>query len=720
MPEGDLKELDPRTVFVRGVAYDLVSDDVERAFSEIGPVRKCFLLQGKGHHKGCGLVSFALPEDAQRAAKELDGSQFGNRAIQVESATRRAPNEVRKERKRKLASEESGAMDAPPAAAAPEQGGTLPKAPHAKRPRTAAQKEAGAGKQRLVRTVALGNLTAVCSASALALARSLGQVEDVVYPMPEGEVAKYMLQRDGCAGQVAFLVYDSVKSALQAVSQLHNRVLEPDRGALRSKKAGASAGTLMWARQVSGEGLHMKKWRLIVRNLAFDVKESQLQELLRPAGFVWELTIPRKPDGRSRGFGFAGFMCRAHAEKAIKVANGQTLSGRTVVADWAVPKAQYAAAAAPLPSEAGGEGGAGDDAGAEGGVAVPAEKAAEVEPEQGAEKRMLQSVVEQLTEPAEARKKPQDRVNAPHATPASPRGASMKQPGMEATAAPSNYLSSKEGSGSGDRMARFGRVKACRLVLDKQTRKPKGTAFVEFEAVAAAQKAADASSKARQGAAPAVMVGGRPMEVDLALSQYAARTLAASKAAFVGGSDNRNLYLAKEGAIEEDSPAWAAMSGADRTKRRRAAAELQTKLKSPNFFVSRTRLCVRNLPYSLDEKQLKELLVAAVKERAEQARPVVKQVKVLRDAEKVNTAGKQASKGLAFVEFGDHAHALCALRQLNNNPAPFGEERRPIVEFAVENAQTLKKRSERSGREAQARRPCGGAGAGGADKRSAR
>ena len=51
---------------------------------------------------------------------------------------------------------------------------------------------------------------------------------------------------------------------------------------------------------------------------------------------------------------------------------------------------------------------------------------------------------------------------------------------------------------------------------------------------------------------------------------------------------------------------------------------------------------------------------------------MVKQVKVLRDADKVNAAGKQASKGLAFVEFSEHEHALCALRQLNNNPAPFG------------------------------------------------
>ena len=47
----------------------------------------------------------------------------------------------------------------------------------------------------------------------------------------------------------------------------------------------------------------------------------------------------------------------------------------------------------------------------------------------------------------------------------------------------------------------------------------------------------------RQGVAPAVAVGGRPVEVDLALTQDAARTLAVSKAAFVGASDNRNLYL---------------------------------------------------------------------------------------------------------------------------------------------------------------------------------
>ena len=68
----------------------------------------------------------------------------------------------------------------------------------------------------------------------------------------------------------------------------------------------------------------------------------------------------------------------------------------------------------------------------------------------------------------------------------------------------------------------------------------------------------------------------------------------------------------KEGQIEEGSPAWQAMSAADRAKRKRAAAEARTKLKSPNYFLSRTRLCLRNLPPKLTEKALKDLVIAAV------------------------------------------------------------------------------------------------------------
>lgn len=80
-----------------------------------------------------------------------------------------------------------------------------------------------------------------------------------------------------------------------------------------------------------------------------------------------------------------------------------------------------------------------------------------------------------------------------------------------------------------------------------------------------------------------------------------------------GGHDIHCSAQLKEGLIEEGTPAWEAMSAADRAKRRRAAGEARTKLRSPNFFLSRTRLCLRNLPAALSEGALKELVVAAVR-----------------------------------------------------------------------------------------------------------
>ena len=62
-----------------------------------------------------------------------------------------------------------------------------------------------------------------------------------------------------------------------------------------------------------------------------------------------------------------------------------------------------------------------------------------------------------------------------------------------------------------------------------------------------------------------------------------------------------------------------------------------------------------------------------MKEHASKAQPYVKQAKILRDPERVDPAdGLPRSRGLGFVEFTEHEHAICALRQLNNNPAPFG------------------------------------------------
>jgi nucleolar protein 4 len=72
-----------------------------------------------------------------------------------------------------------------------------------------------------------------------------------------------------------------------------------------------------------------------------------VRQAFAPAGFVWELTLPRSTGGRGRGFAFVGFTCRTHAERAIQLVNGTAIAGRPVAVDWALSKAQYGPAAQP-------------------------------------------------------------------------------------------------------------------------------------------------------------------------------------------------------------------------------------------------------------------------------------------------------------------------------------------------------------------------------------
>jgi len=76
---------DNRTVFVRGIAFGIEQQPFEEAFSDVGPVKQCFLVRDKGaaRHKGCGYVQYAVPEDAQRVVQELNGKLLGGRKLLV-------------------------------------------------------------------------------------------------------------------------------------------------------------------------------------------------------------------------------------------------------------------------------------------------------------------------------------------------------------------------------------------------------------------------------------------------------------------------------------------------------------------------------------------------------------------------------------------------------------------------------------------------------------
>ena len=69
----------------------------------------------------------------------------------------------------------------------------------------------------------------------------------------------------------------------------------------------------------------------------------------------------------------------------------------------------------------------------------------------------------------------------------------------------------------------------------------------------------------------------------------------------------------------------------------------------------------------------------------------VQKVQIMRNMDRLDSSGVGRSKGFGFVEFLCHEDALDVLRATNNNPEIFGPDRRPIVEFAIENSLILKR-----------------------------
>ena len=348
-------DLDPRSVFVRGISYEIGDAELTEAFSAVGPVRHAFLVKdGSNRHKGYGFVQYALEEDAERAVQELHGTELGGRKLKIEGAKKRATLDERKG-KRKQKSEEDvddEHQEEEEAVVVAEE----EKQPALKKPRSAATAPVARGKKEkkvknpeelaltsekhaLVRTVALGGLSTPASidaAIAFAKEKSENKVEAVQRRAPEDLVKRLKLAQDGCSGEVVLVRYASVKDAMAAVAALHGQTIN------FNKKSKAQ----LWARQVSGEGLHLKRWRVVVRNLSFKSTEEDLRAAFAPAGFVWEVTAPVDGDGKPRGFAFIGFTCRAHAERGIKLVNGTKVAGRPVAVDWAVSKRDYELGAA--------------------------------------------------------------------------------------------------------------------------------------------------------------------------------------------------------------------------------------------------------------------------------------------------------------------------------------------------------------------------------------
>ncbi|CAK9142052.1 unnamed protein product [Ilex paraguariensis] len=345
--EGNETQYSPATIFVSNLPFSFTNSQLEETFSDVGPIRRCFMVTKKGstEHRGFGFVQFATNEDANRAIELKNGSSLGGRKIGVKHAMHRAPLEQRRSKGNQAVHSDdivrtkndndgfpSGIIKHEQASNSQEIGRTVETKKAMTHGRSVPNEGISSEKQRVARTIILGGLLNADMAEEVHRhARECGAVCSLTYPLPSEELRHHGLAQDGCKMDASSVLFMSIKSARACVAMLHQKEI---------------SGRYVWARQLGGEGSKTRKWKLIVRNLPFKAEINEVKNMFLSAGFVWDVFIPQNPEtGLSKGFAFVKFTCKQDAEKAIQKFNGQKFGKRPIAVDWAVPKKVYATGA---------------------------------------------------------------------------------------------------------------------------------------------------------------------------------------------------------------------------------------------------------------------------------------------------------------------------------------------------------------------------------------
>merc|ERR1719317_63833 len=491
-------------------------------------------------------------------------------------------------------------------------------------------------------------------------------------------------------GYVTFAMHDDCKAALE-IKDLNldgvslNMKVAPDKKIYNDASKGENI-----PRNVRDpkNNISKNKARLIIRNLSFKSDDISLKKFFSPHGPVVDVNILKKPDGRMVGCAFVEFKKVEDAGAAIKAANASQFLGRTIVVDWAVPKEVFKENKADVdtidvtPSKeieedpASEQSGDSDDDDDEAeGKDTPMEESEDSDDEDESCEEEEETGIQDNSLENEDKMDERESVK-PH---------NLKtghDVGEGKTVFIRNLSYDTDQEDLRDLMEEyFGGVVFAKLVMDKEMGHPRGTAFVKFKKREFAEKCVEVGE-----GDDGVYLDNRKLTIMMAQEKGEVEEKQKEREK-KEPKDNRNLYLAREGIIREGTAAAEGVSTSDMTRRKFLDKQKKNMLKNLNNFVSANRLCVRNLPVYIDDGKLKAIFAKSVPKSAK-----ITEAKVMKD---MTVPGKVKSKEFGFVTFENHEDALVALRNVNNNPNTFTAERRPIVEFSIENRKALLARQKR-------------------------
>ncbi|XP_065676054.1 RNA-binding protein 28-like [Hydra vulgaris] len=711
----------PRTtLFVRNLPFDINAQKLEEEFSKFGPIKKAFVVKDKDNASRCrgfGYVQFVLQADTDKALKAK--LCIGNRDLKCSYANKKPKHEKRKKiendkndqtENKNLSNEENQEQKA--SFSQPNKNIKFKKSipikdENIQNVKSTSDEKTKCVKEKLTtsisdpnlqntenqkpisdlqRTLVISGLTAkVKRKNIRILCEQFGEIENIVYPVSDRvEVT-------------AFVRFKDFKSTIRAVQKIKGQ---------KVKKSNTLSAVLLTKEGKFPSKKVQQKSRLIIRNLSFKCEEQDIRDSFSVFGKVIDIKIPTKTVNNKSlkiGCAFVQFDNEINAKIAMEKMNLKEIKGRPVVVDWAIEKDEYQSQKKEkevLPNKNGN---------------ISLNQEIEEKPNKGI--KSSEKFIEDFEDSVEKEENQEDDNSTQDDDEGSHDDSNNEgfhddsnnedsddlykdedDDKFEEKILPKKQLKdAKEGKTVfirnlsyntseeeiEEEFKKFGEIEYCKLVVDQQTGSSRGSAFVKFKEVESAEACVKQTSGENQNS---VSIDGRALVVSLAVTKGKVNEIVREKMDAKKETDKRNLYLAYEGMITRNSPAAEGLSDADLKKREKALIEKKAKLKNPNYFVSRTRLSVRNLPLNINSIELKDVFLKAVKNDDIK----ITNVKIMTSKDRKDSKGMPRSLGFGFLEVGVHEHALAILRAANNNPDLFGKNRRPIVEFAIENAKALK------------------------------
>lgn len=638
------------TLFVTRIPFSVTNTDLETFFSDIGPLRRAFVVTDKESHtsKGVGYVTFTDSNDAKKALEKLQGASIdgSHRKIQLQWADRK--NTILK------AGNDAPSHDTPSR-----------KRSHSV---TLADRDLDA-----VRTIVISGL-ARCSPKAdektlYKRVRKLGDVDQVLFA-----------DNHDPPGDVAYVRFRTPNHAMLAIPKLHAHQFKGAQLSVELKKKvdGAMRRDLHMREDTrkrqkivqeqiekfsgnawpSQGGSLSRESRLIIRNLPFDMTVDDLRAVFLPYGALYDVSIPLQESKtetdspKGRGFAFVWFVSKTDAAKAMEALNGVPLRhgaaeqstlkrakgkkgreaakealdkvqenaqpARPVAVDWSVSQKEWLAQEQDAQYD--------DD---------------EETPEQDAEQpeESNTSTVEQDSEgdssieEADDDDEPETPSEPPKlATPEAGTTLFIRNLPYQATEAELKEL-----------FRSFGPLRYARITMDTSTNRSRGTGFVCFwnreSADAVLREAAIVESettatglesslpKLNPFSVPSVITAdpsaplvskfslhGRVLNVVRAVTRDTATHLEDSARRAREKGDKRNTWLLREGVPFPTSSLVHYLSEPEIERRMKSFSIRRAQLSAnPSLHVSKTRLAVHQLPLFVSDKILKRLALFAVR-----------------------------------------------------------------------------------------------------------